>query len=150
MTAFNAQKAGLGAGLLGVEGGHGDASGKTLCASYAALRAEGWPDGVLPLWDWGDGAWSCIQPRTDGDRILTADETGLTQTEFTLPSWHEAWVNGVRLFCEIYEIEDGIMTNPFTRASMRVTRRGRAKGTLRAWADLRIEQPPGGKAESLR
>jgi hypothetical protein len=127
---------GPGAGLLGVEGGHGDASGRTLSASYTALCSEGWPEGVLPLWDWGDGAWSCLNPRSDDECIVTADEAGLTSTIFTLPSWLEAWVGGVRIFDEIYEVEDGIIVNPFTKKPMHVTRRGRPKGTLRPWVRL--------------
>src|SRR5688572_25475785 len=75
---------GPGAGLVGVEGGHPDMDGRALSASYAAFRAEGWPEGLLPLWDRGDGAWSCVDALSLDERVVTVDEAGSTRTKFTL------------------------------------------------------------------
>lgn len=117
---------GPGAGLIGVEGGHTDADGRALGALYVALRAQQWPEGVLPLTDWGGGAWSSLE--THSGRIVTMDESGLTRTRFMLSSWFEAWVSDIDLLSETFEIFDGIMTNPFTKKPMPVKHRGRAKG----------------------
>lgn len=112
-------------GLIGVDGGHTDAAGRNIGALYADLRAQGWPEGLLPLGDWGCGAWACID--RDG-RIVTMDESGPTSTGYTLLSWLEAWVSGVDLSAETFELVDGIMTDPFTQKPIAVKHRGRAKG----------------------
>jgi hypothetical protein len=117
---------GPGAGLVGVAGGHTDVDGRTIGPLYATLRAQRWPEGVLPLCDWGGGAWTSIEG--PDERIATMDESGLTRTRFTLYSWLEAWVSGVDILTETFEMVDGIMTNPFTKKPMTVKRRGRAKG----------------------
>ena len=116
-------------GLIGVSGGHTNIDGESLNAAYTKLRVQGWPEGILPLCDWGDGAWACVDARTSDQRIVTMDESGPTQTNFTLRSWLEAWVSGADLLPETFEIEDGILTNPFTQKPMAVKRRGRARGT---------------------
>jgi hypothetical protein len=113
------------AGLVGVDGGHADVDGRHLSALYAELRAQGLPERVLPLADWGGGAWACID---EVGRVVTMDEAGATMTRFTLASWLEAWVSGVDLLAETFEFNDGIMTNPFTKKPMAVKHRGRAKG----------------------
>jgi len=116
---------GPGAGLVGVEGGHTDVDGQTLVALYRALRAQGWPEGLLPACDWGGGAWASIDQE---GAIVTVDEAGATRTRFDLGEWLEAWVSGVDLQAETFELVDGIMTNPFTKKPMAVKHRGRAKG----------------------
>jgi hypothetical protein len=115
------------AGLVGVERGHPDVNGRNISALYADLRAQGWPEGLLPLCDWGGGAWACVDPDT---RIVTMDESGPTKTCYTLASWLEAWVSGVDLTAETFEFVDVFMTNPFTKKPMAVKRRGRAKGAF--------------------
>ncbi len=113
------------AGLVGVDGGHADVDGRNIGALYTGLRAQGWPEELLPLCDWGGGAWACVDQ--DG-RIVTMDESGPTKTQYTLHSWLEAWLAGVDLSAETFEMVDGIMTNPFTKKPMAVKHRGRAKG----------------------
>lgn len=112
-------------GLLGVEGGHTDADGRNVGTLYADLRAEWWSEGLLPICDWGCGAWACID--SDG-HIVTMDESGPTRPGHTLLSWLEAWVSGADLVAETFELVDGIMTNPFTQKPIAVKHRGRAKG----------------------
>jgi hypothetical protein len=121
---------GPGGGLLGLTGGYPDSDGRTLLDRYQYLLGEGWVDGLLPLFDWGDGAWSAADARSSTGTIVTADESGFTETAFDLKSWFSAWTEGADLHSEIYEIEDAVIVNPFTRKSMGVRRRGRAKGKL--------------------
>lgn len=112
-------------GLIGVEGGHTDVDGRNIGSLYVDLRTRGWPDGILPIGDWGGGAWACID-RRDGC-IVTMYELGPTRTRFTLSTWLEAWVSGTDLCAETFEVVDGIAMNPFTGKAMSVKRRGRAK-----------------------
>lgn len=119
---------GPGAGLVGVDGGYPDPDGRTLSASYAVLRLQDWPEGLVPLCDLGDGAWSCFDGRAADGRIVTMVDSGATRTRFTLFSWLEAWVSGVDLLAETFEVEDGVIVNPFTKNNVAVKRRGRAKG----------------------
>src|SRR5262245_60588102 len=35
-------------------------SDQTLSSLYHSFRTHRWPDKLLPLWDWGDAIWSCI------------------------------------------------------------------------------------------
>jgi hypothetical protein len=116
---------GPGAGLVGVDGGHTDVDGRTIGTLYADLRGQGWPDGLLPLCDWGGGAWAGIE---QDERIVTVDEAGATMTRFTLRSWLEAWLSGTNLVEETFEIEHRTITNPFTKKPMVTLHRGRAKG----------------------
>jgi hypothetical protein len=121
---------GPGAGLGGVDGGYTDVDGRTLSAAYVARRSHKWPAKILPLCDLGDGAWSCLDRRGSNEDILTVNAVGVTRTKFALSAWLEAWVSGVDLNAETFEIETGSMTNPFTREPLTVKRRGRAKGIL--------------------
>lgn len=121
---------GPGAGLLGVKGGYTDLDGRTLAESYLALRAQGWPMGVLPLCELGDGARSCVDMRVYGDGILTVDAAGITRTSLTVFSWLHAWVSGVNIEAETFEVKHGTIINPFTNKPHPVRQRGRAKGVL--------------------
>lgn len=121
---------GPGAGLLGVKGGHTDLDGRALAESYLALRAQGWPGGVLPLCELGNGARSCVDMRIDGNGILTVDAAGITRTSLTLLSWLHAWVSGVDIEAETFEVKRGTIINPFTKKPHPVKQRGQAKGVL--------------------
>jgi hypothetical protein len=118
---------GPGAGLIGVDGGHTNVDGQSLSAAYINFRAHEWPEGLLPVCDLGDGAWSCLDCRTPDARVVTMDESGPTRSGFTLFSWLEAWVSGVDLVSETFEIEERLITNPFTKEPMTVKRRGPPK-----------------------
>jgi hypothetical protein len=120
---------GPGAGLLGLSNGHVNADGLTLVETYQSFLAGDWPAGLLPLWDWGDAMWSCVDSRSREGTIVTHDETGATRTAFTLPSWLDAWLEGADLFSSIYELEDATMLNPFTHEMVPRKRRGAAIGT---------------------
>jgi hypothetical protein len=116
---------GPGEGILGIADGHGDADGRPVSALYAELRAQGWPEGLVPLCDWGCGAWACVD---EHGRVVTMDEHGPTKTSYTLHSWLEAWLSGVDLLAGTFELVDDVMVNPFTKEPMVVKRRGRARG----------------------
>jgi hypothetical protein len=116
-------------GLVGIHGGYADAEGRTLEETYASFVHTGWPPNLLPLWDWGDAAWSCIDARSLNGTVVTHDESGPTTTKFVVQTWLEDWVAGVDLFSEIFELEDITLLNPFTRKPMPAKRRGRAKGS---------------------
>jgi len=115
---------GPGYGLLSLEDNR-----ESLAWVYQEFRAGGWPEGLLPLWDWGCAAWSCLDGDSHAGLIVTHDDVeGPTETSFTIRSWLGAWVNGVDLWREIYEDKPATIINPFTKKPMTTTVRGRAKG----------------------
>src|SRR5262249_18916016 len=85
---------GPGDGLIGLPGGSLDVDGRSL----VTLRQLLWLDAetplplpVVPLCDWGDAIWSCIDCATGA--ILTLSEYGLKETGQTLSSWFEDWIS---------------------------------------------------------
>jgi hypothetical protein len=120
---------GPGGGLIGVEGGYPDANGRLLPASYGLLRADGWPEKLLPLWDWGCASWSCVDAATTDGDIVTMGELGRTLTPFSLRSWLEQWAKGTDLHDQIYELGAATILNPFTRKPMEIKRLARPRGT---------------------
>ncbi len=112
-------------GLFGVDGGYTDLDGRSISGLYVYLRGLGWPDGLLPLCDWGDGAWSAID---QSGRIITVSDSGPIRTKFTLASWLAAWVSGTEIYLETFEIESAVMPSTFAGKPLRYGRRGRAKG----------------------
>ena len=121
---------GPGSGLLGLDSGYMNSEGQCLPERYERLLDEGWPAGLLPLWDWGDAGWSCVNIHTPAATIVTMDELGQTTTRFSLASWLETWASGGDLFNEIYELGVATIMNPFTRQPMEIKRRARAKGVV--------------------
>jgi hypothetical protein len=119
---------GPGGGLIGIDSGYPDSEGRRLPEKYDFLRAQGWPEKLLPLWDWGCGSWSCVDAATPEGDIVTMDESGRTLTNFTLTSWLYQWTTRTDLHGEIYELDESTIINPFTRRPMTIKRRARAKG----------------------
>jgi SMI1-KNR4 cell-wall len=115
-------------GMLGLERGHADSEGMTLVEAYKALREAGLPQPLLPLWDWGSPAWSCLDTRSAEGRIVTQDADGSTLTTFDLHSWLDSWLRGVNVFEKIYEVKPMLITNPFTGKPVETKRQGRAIG----------------------
>jgi hypothetical protein len=103
--------------LVGVE---------SVVSTYADFRAGGWPAQLLPVWDWGDAIWSCIDPH---GHVVTKDDVG--PPDFTTRTWLRAWLDGVNLWEEIYEDKDASILNPFTRKPIVTKVRGAARG--RPW-----------------
>jgi hypothetical protein len=121
---------GPGDGIVGVGPGGLDAHGR----SVVELRDVLWldaetalPAGVVPLCDWGDAIWSCVDTKTG--HVLTLDENGLTDTGQNLYSWLAEWVSGASLFGKMFTFEERTMTNPFTKQLMTVRTPARALGT---------------------
>ena len=107
---------GPGDGLVGLPDGSLDIDGR----SIVTLRQILWLDAerplplpVVPLCDWGDGIWSCIDSGTGV--ILTLSELGLKDTGQSLHSWLADWVSGVNLWQHTVVVEDKIMKDPITK-----------------------------------
>lgn len=111
---------GPGGGALPLEGG------ESLSSTYADDRNGHWPKGLLPVWDWGDATWSCVD--LDGRIVTTDDVGGPTLTDFTTRTWLCAWLDGVDLWNEIFEDKEATILNPFTRKPVVTKVRGIAKG----------------------
>jgi hypothetical protein len=121
---------GPGDGLIGLGPGGCDAHGRSLVELRDALWLDSetpLPAGVVPLCDWGDAIWSCVDTRTG--RVLTLDETGLTDTGQTLHSWLADWISGTSLFDKMFAFEERNIKNPFTKELMIVRNPTRAQGT---------------------
>jgi len=123
---------GPGYGLVGLSRGYRDEEGRSLCAVY---RWKGWADGTLPLWDWGDATWSCLDIRSPDGTIVTHDaHFGAFDTSFTIHTWLNAWLQGVNVWNEIFDMDaaptrTGI--NPFTKKPLIFRGHGRPKGAPR-------------------
>jgi len=117
-------------GLLGLTDGYTGVDGLTAVEKYKWLREQGWREHLLPAFDWGDAAWSCVDLTTPTGLIVTADDAGFTATKFNLETWFAAWLSGTNLHSEIYEIGESTIINPMTHQPMVIKRRERAKGRL--------------------
>jgi len=113
----------------GVGPGYGSqrlAGDGSLVKSYLSFLSGQWPDGLLPVWDWGDAIWSCVD--LEG-RIVTHDDVnGPILTTFTVTTWLQAWVGGVDLWRQMYEDKEATVINPFTKKPVTTKVRGRVKG----------------------
>lgn len=112
------------------------AGDESVLSTYAAFRSAGpaagdWPEGLLPIWDWGCATWSCVDP---AGSVVTSDQGRLTLTPFNVRSWLRAWLEGVDLWSEIYEDERATILDPFTRRPV-LTKKGAARG--RPWPGSR-------------
>jgi hypothetical protein len=117
---------GPGYGLLRLGTPDGPPDEESLSSEFESGR---WPENLLPLWNWGCAAWSCLDVTSPEGIIVTHDDVdGPTVTDFIIRSWLRAWVDGINLWKEIYEDKDAIVTNPFTHQPMVTKVRGRAKG----------------------
>lgn len=103
---------GPGDGLIGICGGSLDVDGR----SIIELRQALWPSTkfpVVPLCDWGDGIWSCIDCIIGG--VLSMSEFGLVDTNQGFQSWLEEWVSGTNLWERMVLVEDVRMQKPRTK-----------------------------------
>ncbi|WP_342722981.1 hypothetical protein AAFG07_27705 [Bradyrhizobium sp. B097] len=102
---------GPGDGLIGTADGSLDVDGRSLCE----LKEAFWPDtevALVPLCDWGDGIWSCLDTATGC--VVSCSEFGLFSTGQTLHSWLEKWVAGDNLWLEMVVPGTTIVQNPST------------------------------------
>jgi hypothetical protein len=103
---------GPGDGLIGTAGGSLDVEGRSL----SELRRALWPDShlkVVPLCDWGDGIWACIDVVTGA--VLTMSEFGLMDIGQSFRCWFERWIDGANLWHQMVILEDTRIQNPRTR-----------------------------------
>jgi hypothetical protein len=111
---------GPGYGIVGGPDGYLDDDGSSFVEVRKKLwagRHEGLPGNMLPLCDWGDAIWSCIDSKNG--RILTLDHIGLTESEYDITTWLAEWAAGVQLFEKLFEFEDVDVVNPFTKQQMK-------------------------------
>lgn len=124
---------GPGTGVIGLPGGFTDVDGNSIVERYEIRRLPrshdstwAWPDGLVPICDWGCAVSSCIDCHAGS--IITFDPnerevgtpmaTAFALSHTTVAAWFEDWVNGVRLWERMYEIDpagDRMAINPFTR-----------------------------------
>jgi hypothetical protein len=111
---------GPGDGLIGLPGGRVDDEGRSVLELRQSLFADpagaGIPACVVPLWDWGDGAWACLDEETGN--VLIVDERRITDTEVSLSACMSDWVAGAELVEKLFTFEERSGINPFTRKPM--------------------------------
>lgn len=121
---------GPGSGLIGLPGGSVDDSGRSVIELRQQLFSdeEGIvvPVQIIPLCDWGCGAWSCLDEETGA--VLTLDEYGIVDTGLSLHAWMTAWILGVDLVAKLFTFEERLGINPFTKKAMTVRFRSRPAG----------------------
>ena len=121
---------GPGAGLLGVEGGHLNDDGESLVTNYVRFRNGGWPDGLLPLFDLGGGAWAGILLGAKEARVTLAVESGPISTAYLLGDWLAVWARGDDAVAELFEVESAVLRSPFSGEEVTYRRRGKPKRGL--------------------
>ncbi|WP_441289864.1 SMI1/KNR4 family protein [Sorangium sp. KYC3313] len=118
-------------GLIGIPGGRVDNDGRSVVELREQLFADhtgaGVPVQVVPLCDWGDGVWSCVDE--DTGHVLMLDEAGLTDTDMSLHDWMIDWVNGIPLAEKLFTFKEHSGINPFTKMPMTARLRSRPIGT---------------------
>jgi hypothetical protein len=107
---------GPGDGLVGLPGGSLDVDGR----SIVDLKEVLWLDDskpllapVVPLCEWGDGIWSCINSKTGA--VLTLGESDLVETGTSFHRWLEDWVTGIDLWERTVTVESRAIDDPFTK-----------------------------------
>jgi hypothetical protein len=103
---------GPGDGLIGIFGGALDVDDR----SIIELRQVLWPNAkfpVVPLCDWGDGIWSCIDCVTGG--VVSMSEFRLMDMGQGFQSWIEEWVSGTNLWERMVLLGDSRLQKPRTK-----------------------------------
>lgn len=90
------------------------------------LIGDQWPADLLPVRNWGDAIWSCVD---SAGKIVTHDgAVGPTLTAFDVRTWLRSWVDGVQLWDQMYEDREVEITNPFTRRPVKTKVHHKVKG----------------------
>lgn len=110
---------GPGDGLVGLPGGRLDINGYSIIDLKRVLGLDQDTSlAVVPLCEWGDGIWSCVDSETGA--VLTLSEFGLKQTTQDLHTWFEDWVSGINIWQRMVILENKTLTDPFTNLAVTV------------------------------
>jgi hypothetical protein len=107
---------GPGDGLVGLPGGSLDVDGRSIVDLKKALwldDSKPLPAPVVPLCEWGDGIWSCIDSKTGA--VLTLGESDLMVIGTTFHRWLEDWATGINLWGGTVTFESSAIDDPFTK-----------------------------------
>ena len=90
-----------------------------------------WPERLLPIVEWGDAIWSCLDCRSlDGPIVTSSNGEPFANTGHTLRSWLAAWLRGVDVSKEMFEPGRQLTgINPFTREPIVIKGRGKPRGS---------------------
>ncbi len=121
---------GPGYGIIGLTGGYLD-NGRSIVDLYRELKPGSitewqWPDGLLPICDWGCAILSCVDCSSPNCGMVFSEETELTRLPCNLREWLEAWCRGERLWDQweqMFDWEEVSWPNPFTGKSEKHKRR---------------------------
>jgi hypothetical protein len=112
---------GPGDGLLGIHGGRVDDGGRTLIElRHLILSPEELRLPIVPLCDWGGGAWSMLDCQTG--EILTCSELGLKELGVTFNVWLSQWAGGKNWWQEMFEFDSVEVVDPKTGIRSKVSR----------------------------
>lgn len=95
----------------------GAAQEQTLGEAYEVLTSGDWPEPrLLPIIEWGDAIWSCLDcRRDDGPMVTVSEEASFVATDYDLAGWLRAWLDGVDLWAAMFEpAKPQMRRNPFT------------------------------------
>jgi hypothetical protein len=93
---------GPGVGLFGAASGHWMSDEPcTLADLYRCNHKGNWPDGLVPICDWGCAIWSCIDcNREEFPMVISDPNEGpsvFIPERINFSAWIEAWADGVDL-----------------------------------------------------
>ena len=120
---------GPGYGIIGIAGGHRSSIGSLVetyndmirGAQYLGLE---WNPRCLPICDWGDSIYSCVDCATPGNPILRSDECKAHPVNYGLEDFFEMWLEGRDLFSDgAPKARTVEIINPFTGKKTRVKSR---------------------------
>jgi hypothetical protein len=104
---------GPGYGLLGIQGGRVDDDGRSLIElRHLILSPEEFKLPIVPICDWGGGAWSMLDCQNGG--IFTCSELGLKEVGITFNAWLLQWAGGKNWWQEMFHFDTIEVVDPKT------------------------------------
>jgi hypothetical protein len=121
---------GPGYGLIGLSEGQ-LWNGQSIVDVYKEVRSYvasdwNWPDGLLPICDWGCAILMCVDCKSEDYQIVFSEEGKLTRLPCGLFDCIRLWCSGGRvwnLFEQTFDFEEVTITNPFTKKPTIVKKR---------------------------
>ena len=112
---------GPGDGLLGIHGGRVDDDGRSLIElRHLILSPEELKLPIIPLCDWGCGAWSMLDCQTG--EILTCSELGLKELGVTFNIWLSQWAGGKNWWQDMFEFDSVEVVDPKTGIRSKISK----------------------------